>query len=37
MIDCGDSLYGASSGSRTHVTSLEGWGNSRYTTPAGGA
>jgi hypothetical protein len=25
----------AADGSRTHVSSLEGWGNSRYTTAAG--
>ena len=27
-------LFGASSGNWTHVISLEGWGNSHYTTPA---
>ena len=30
----GDSFYEAPNGSRTHVSSLEGWGNSRYTTGA---
>ena len=29
-------IFSAPNGSRTHVSSLEGWGNSRYTTGAWG-